>query len=70
MRNLESGAAILACVQRPNAIGRAFHATPRRIARYVLRYLVDAAKRDALVKRTLDRRAAYLDVYAHGREVP
>jgi hypothetical protein len=33
----------------------------------VLRYLVDAAKRDGPVKRTLDRRAAYLDAYAPGR---
>lgn len=49
----DSGVVILRCAQRPNAIGRAFHATPRRIARDVLRYVVDAAKRDVLVKGTL-----------------
>ena len=64
----EIGVAIPRCAQRANAIGRAFHPTPRRIARYVLRYLVGAAKRDVLVTRTLDRRAAYLVVYAHDRK--
>jgi hypothetical protein len=35
----------------------------------VLRYLVGAAKPDVLAKRMPDRHAAYLDVFAHGRNV-
>ena len=65
----ESGVAIPRCAQQPNAIGQAFRGTPHHIERYVLRYLVGAAKPDVLAKRTPDRRAAYLDVSVHGRKV-
>lgn len=34
----------------------------------MLRYLVGAGNCDVLLKRTLDQRAAYLDVYALGRK--
>jgi hypothetical protein len=45
----ESDVAIQECARRPNAIGQALHATRRRVARYVLRCLVGAAKRYVLV---------------------
>lgn len=64
----ESDVAIPGCAQRPNAIGLAFHATLRRIAQYVLRCPVGAAKPDVHAKRRPDRRAAYLDVCVHGRK--
>lgn len=61
-----SGVAKPGFARRPNATAQAFHAAPRRSARYELRCRDCATKPDGLSTRTLDRHAAYLNVCGQG----